>query len=389
METGNKDNKSKGSGQKPGVSFPCDSYSTKDLPPDLEAFTMTQYNLKRGLKEFGKDGIVALGKEMEQLHTRKVVKPVESSKLSKVQKRASLCYLILMSKKRCGEIKARGCADGRKQREATTKEEVSSPTVTIESVMLSATIDAMEERDVATVDIPGAFMQADMDEVVHVRFEGEIAKMLLRMDPKLYRKYVRDENGKAGLYVELLMTLYGTLRDSLLFWKLLSSKLVLSGFTINPYDWCVVNKMIGGKQCTVLWHVDNLKILHVSEDVNTNIIKRINDEFGKEAPMTITRGKVHDYLGMTLDYSEKGKVKIQMLNFVDKMLADLPDEMDGEAPSPAANHLLTVNDDQIKVDEKKAQFFYTYVAKNVVPVQVGKTGPTNGSSIFEFEGEVM
>jgi hypothetical protein len=46
--------------------------------------------------------------------------------------------------------------------------------------MLSATINAMEERGVATVDIPGAFMQADIDEVVQVRFEGEIAKMLVR-----------------------------------------------------------------------------------------------------------------------------------------------------------------------------------------------------------------
>jgi hypothetical protein len=41
--------------------------------------------------------------------------------------------------------------------------------------MLSATIDAMDERDVATVDIPGDFLQADIDEVVHVRFEVEIA----------------------------------------------------------------------------------------------------------------------------------------------------------------------------------------------------------------------
>jgi hypothetical protein len=63
-----------------------------------------------------------------------------------------------------------------------------------------------------------------------------------------------------------------------------------------------------------------------------------------------------------LDYSEKGKVKIKMLDYVDKMLADLPAEMDGEAPSPAANQLLTVNDDQIKMNEKKAQFLHTYVA---------------------------
>jgi hypothetical protein len=63
---------------------------------------------------------------------------------------------------------------------------------------------------------------------------------------------------------------------------------------INPYEWCVANKMIDGKQCTVLCHVDNLKISHVSEDVNINIIKIINDEFGKEYPISITRGKVHD-----------------------------------------------------------------------------------------------
>jgi hypothetical protein len=113
------------------------------------------------------------------------------------------------------------------------------PTVAIESVMLSATIDTMEDRDVATVDILGAFMQADIDKVVHVRFEGEISEMLVRMDPKLYRKYVRDENGKSVLYVELLKALYGTLRAALLFWKLLSSKLILWGFTINPYYWCV------------------------------------------------------------------------------------------------------------------------------------------------------
>jgi hypothetical protein len=163
----------------------------------------------------------------------------------------------------------------------------------------------------------------------------------------------------------LLKALYGTLRAALLFWKLLSSKLISWGFTINPYDWCVANKMINGKQCTILWHVNDMKISHVNEETNTDIIKLINDEFGEDAPLTITRGKVHDYLGMTLDYSEAGKVKIKMIDYGDKMLADLPDEMNGEAPSPAANHLFTVDDSQEKVSEEKAQFFHTYVAKTL------------------------
>ena len=52
--------------------------------------------------------------------------------------------------------------------------------------MLSATINALEERVIAMVDIPGAFMQADIDEVVHTKFEGKIAEMLVKMDPKMY-----------------------------------------------------------------------------------------------------------------------------------------------------------------------------------------------------------
>ena len=94
--------------------------------------------------------------------------------------------------------------------------------MTVESVMLTATINAMEERDTGTVDIPGAFMQADIDEVVHVHFEGEISEMLVKLDPGMYRKYVKDHNGKSVLYVELLKALYGTLKAAMLFWKLLT-----------------------------------------------------------------------------------------------------------------------------------------------------------------------
>jgi hypothetical protein len=80
--------------QKPGVSFPHDSCLATDLTPDLQAIALTQYALKRGLNEFGNDGIVALGKEMEQLHTRKVAKPDDRSNLTRDQERATLRYLM-------------------------------------------------------------------------------------------------------------------------------------------------------------------------------------------------------------------------------------------------------------------------------------------------------
>ena len=69
----------------------------------------------------------------------------------------------------------------------------------------------------------------------------------------------------------------------------------------------------------------------------TSILNLLSAEFGREAPLTITLGKVHDYLGMRFDYSEPGKVKVTMIDYIDNMLAELPRDMDGEAVTPASN----------------------------------------------------
>ena len=53
------------------------------------------------------------------------------------------------------------------------------------------------------------------------------------------------------------------------------------GFEINPYNWCVSKKIINGKQCTILWHVEDLKILHEEDSVISDIITNPNKEFGK------------------------------------------------------------------------------------------------------------
>ena len=234
----------------------------------------------------------------------------------------------------------------------------------IESLMLSCVIDAHEGRDVATVDIPGAFMQADMDELVHMRLEGTMAELLVKLDPAMYRKYIILENGKKVLYVELKKALYGTIRAALLFWKLLTSKLTGWGFIINPYDWCVANKTINGKQCTILWHVDDLKISHIDPEVVSGIIENLKTEFAKEAPLTITRGKVHEYLGMTIDYNVIGKVQVKMFDYINNTVKELPSDMDGEAATPAPNHLFEVNhDNPTMLDKEQADLFHHHVAK--------------------------
>jgi hypothetical protein len=114
------------------------------LHSTLEEIAMTQYSVNTGLQIFGQDGVEAVLKELQQLHGRKVIQPVSISDLSAEQKQQCLPYLMFLKEKRTGVIKGRGCADGRRQRQTTSNEEASSPTVAIESVLLSCTIDAHE-----------------------------------------------------------------------------------------------------------------------------------------------------------------------------------------------------------------------------------------------------
>ena len=133
------------------------------------------------------------------------IKPVNGSSLSQQPKLAALQYLIfLKKKKRCGKIKGRGRANGRKQQVYMAKENVSLTMIATEAILLTCFIDAMECREVATVDITGAFMQADRDdeEETYMKLKRGTFGILNRLNLKLYKKHV-EENGKKIIYVKL------------------------------------------------------------------------------------------------------------------------------------------------------------------------------------------
>ena len=89
------------------------------------------------------------------------------------------------------------------------------------------------------------------------------------------------------------------------------------------------------------------------------IIRLLNEK----SLITTTRVRVLEYLGMTLDYTTKGKVKISMYNYIDKLLTELPLDINGSIKTPGTSHLFNVNKDTTKLLEEKAQLFHHLVAK--------------------------
>jgi hypothetical protein len=182
----------------------------------------------------------------------------------------SLSYLMLLKRKRCGKIKARGCADGQLEREYITKDKSSSPTVKTQALMCSCLIDVTERRCVVVGDIPGAFLQADytQDEgkEYYRKFEGVMVDMICEIKPEYTKLIKTTKNGKKWLFGKVTKkAIYGTLLGARLFYDKLRAFLESIGFTVNDYDECTFNSMISRKQCTIQFHVDDLKMSHVKQ----------------------------------------------------------------------------------------------------------------------------
>ena len=114
-------------------------------------------------------------------------------------------------------------------------------------------------------------MHADMDIRVFMKLEGKMVELLVQLDPDQYA-------GKNALHQAQEGTIWYA-ESSAPFCKHLSGKLQGWGFAPNPYDSFMVHKDIDGSQCTILWHVDDLKISHVNLIVVTDIIKELETDF--------------------------------------------------------------------------------------------------------------
>ena len=138
-----------------------------------------------------------------------------------------------------------------------------------------------ENREVATVNIHNAFVQTlatqePGEDRIIMKINGDMVDMLLELDTALYSQYVVYENGIKVIYVEVLRAIYGMLHSALLFYKMFRTDLEKEGFKFNPYDPCVANMMIKGKQLTIVFHVDNVKVSSVRKTSVDDFIQWID-----------------------------------------------------------------------------------------------------------------
>ena len=150
-------------------------------------------------------------------------------------------------------IKGRMVYNGKPTQEWLTREDSTSPTAALESIMLTAIVDAKEGRDVMSCDIPNAYIQAELpnlgpdDEQVIMKITGVLVDLLVSISPEIYGPYVVTENHKRVLYVQVLRSLYGMLYSGMLWYTKLRNDLEGHIYVFNPYDPCVTNTIVRHK----------------------------------------------------------------------------------------------------------------------------------------------
>ncbi len=106
----------------------------------------------------------------------------------------------------------------------------------------------------------------------------------------------------------------------------------------------------------IRWHVDDLMISCSSSKAISKFLRALKDIYGDN--LTESTGKIHDYLGMTFNFSLQDEVKINMTQYISKVIEAFPKEIVGKATTPAGDHLFKVREDEQKLDEEQADAFH-------------------------------
>ena len=317
-------------------------------------------SVKEALKSMGEEARKVIVQELKQMLDKAVWVPVMGSRLTAAERAAVIRSSMFLKKKNNPDgsfqkLKARLVAGG-DQQDKDLYENLSSPTVSTSSVFTMIGVSAHEGRHVAVLDVSGAFLNAEMTlgVPVHMKLDRTMSELIAEIDWS-YSKYV-DAGG--CIIVLLKKALYGCVESAGLWYENLRNTLSCMGYKRNDYDQCVFNKTGGdGHQCTATVHVDDLLIMSKSRVTLDELVEGLRRRYGA---ITLARGPLLNYLGMSLDMTVPGQACITMPGYAEEIVK--VSGVVGFAKSPATDGLFELRDGSPRACEGTRIWYHKIVA---------------------------
>ena len=332
---------------------------------------------KRALREDPDGALPVIRQELETLLRKRVFHGRDYTSLTDTQRKSIIRSQMNVTQKYApssdgngrvkDKLKARlvGGGDGQ-DRNLYSRIDTSSPTASTSAILIIAQLAAAVRRHVISLDIGSAYLNArmpkdDPSKLVFMAIASNMADILIDLDPS-YRRFRRD-NGT--IIVELDQALYGCIESALLWYKELSSFLGSIGFTPNPYEKCILNKDESGHQTTIAIYVDDLLITSTKPSHAEAVVISLRDKY-KE--LKVTQGKVHNYLGMVMDFSKPPYVIINQTGMIEDIVSKVTATGHFNIPStgpksPAIEQLFESSADSPPLSDEHKATFHSVVAK--------------------------
>lgn len=316
-------------------------------------------SISKAKQHFGDQRVIAaLGKEVTQLlHTGTFVPRPRSEALRFMVIPTS----VVFSEKATGELKARIVGNGNLQDRSIYKQnEISSPTMRHETLMILLSISAELGNRISCFDVAGAYLKASLPTKtkIYVRFGKDTSEILTKIDDRAEV----DQQGYA--YGKLEKGLYGLLEAGRLWNETLSRALVDAGYTRSFQDPCLFYRWDNGKISLIGVHVDDLLMSTWSEQEALRVRRALEAEFGT---MKAQMGDKLSYLGLTITTNQrKREVVLTQEKQIEELAGLILEGLENLGAARRTPHALnlfqTLDKDEPATDPAK---FRTGVAKAV------------------------
>ena len=164
-----------------------------------------------------------------------------------------------------------------------------------------------------------------------------------------YETFVTYEKGKKSLYVLILKEIYGMIDSALLWYDLFSTTLLDLEFKLNPYERCIINKLIDEQKFPIGWFVGDNKVSHMDYNVNSMIADKIEEILGSY----LAQQEIITYSLVWTSILLSEKFVVSTPHHIDEDLEDFGKNLKGNAVSPVTSQLFTITSEAKDLDDKK------------------------------------
>ena len=189
----------------------------------------------------------------------------------------------------------------------------SSPTVDFSSLSMLFGLVKVLKANLATVDVPAAYLNAPLKEKLYMRLDKTVSAILVEHDPNLRKFLFKD-----GTIVVLLKKCIYGLKQSGYEWHIVMVLFLLDilGFKQSSADRCVFF-ILKPSVVIIVVYVDDAAILYQDEKLYADIKAKLDERFG---PMKFNEGKEHNYVGMHLQVMQDKSIFASQVGHINNLL---------------------------------------------------------------------